>query len=372
MKRRLKEEVGVPQGIIKSAKELFDKIIYHVKSEGFTEPIKDNLSNTFYITTNIQISDLEIKTVMFKINLDFYNIDKIQMIKASFSSPTRTDYSKFVFITQKYVNFTDLKLTLALPSGQEFTTKDITDFMVKNSTSIISTIAHELKHAYDAFKKDTESFSSRIDYAAITNFGAFGLESVKEFFYYLYLATDAEVLVKPTEVASRVESGEVNKKEFLNFLLSDKTYHEFSYMFNITYESLFQSVMEEKDEIIDLFQRSGLSVPNDEKVLFEKLLEYLFIDFVNNKIEILNDMLVENPIEAVFGFTDSKRKFFEKMATAYSKYSETPTKFFKNEIKRLNFIGEKMIKKLGKLYVLAKDDTTQSNIIKRIYNKVNR
>jgi hypothetical protein len=37
----------------------------------------------------------------------------------------------------------------------------------------------------------------------------------------------------------------------------------------------------------------------------------------------------------------------------------------------LNFVGEKMIKKLGKLYSIAKDENKKSDIINKIYNKVN-
>ena len=240
-----------------------------------------------------------------------------------------------------------------------------------NSTEFISTLSHELKHAFDAYKKDTESFSERINYASITRFGAFGLPSVKDFFHHLYLATNAEILVKPSEVASRMDSYEINKKEFLEFLLNDNTYDQFSYMYNLTYENFYESVMADKDKIINLFKRSNIEVPNNDVELFDKLLKYLYIELGNNKIEILEDMLTENPLEGLLGFHGDKNHFFESMVRVYTKYENNPIKFFKTEIKMLNFVGEKMIKKLGKLYSIAKDENKKSDIINKIYNKVN-
>lgn len=371
MKRRLKEEVGVPQGIVESAKKLFTEIVQEIEMLGFDDPIVNNTVKTFNINTNIKISDLQIKKVLFKVILDFYDLDEIRFLNAGFASPARTDYGKFVFINQNNVGFSTFKLTLALPENKEFTTDDISEFLKNNSTEFISTLSHELKHAFDAYKKDTESFSERTDYTTITQFGAFGLPSVKQFFHYLYLATNAEILVKPSEVASRMDSNEINKKQFLEFLLNDKTYEQFSYMYNLTFEKFFESVMTDKDKIVGIFNRSNIEVPNNDDELFNELLRYLYIELGNDKINLLSDMMIEDPMEGFFGFKGHKNDFYESMMKLYTKYENNPTKFFESEIKSLNFVGERMMKKLGKLYSIAKDDTSQSDIIKRIYNKVN-
>ena len=371
MKRRLKEEVGVPQGITKSAENLYTEIVQNIEMYGFDDPIVDDVSKIFQFNTNINISDLNIQKVIFKVILKYYDIDGIVFLNAGFSSPTRTNYSEFVFINQKNVGFSKFKMTLALPKDTEYTTDDIVNFIKSNSTQFISTIAHELMHAYDAYKNERESFYDRTNYASITQFSGFGLQPIKNFFHYLYLATTAEILVKPTEVASRLESGNVNKKEFLEFLLNDNTYDEFRYMYNLTYEEFYESVIVDKAKIIKLFKRSNINVPDNDTELFNDLLKYLYVDLVNNRLEILSDMLTENPLESLFGFDGSKQVFFEKTMNQYSKYEKNPTEFFKKEIEMLNFVGEKMMKKLSKLYVKAKDDTSQSDIIKRIYNKVN-
>ena len=55
----------------------------------------------------------------------------------------------------------------------------------------------------------------------------------------------------------------------------------------------------------------------------------------------------------------------------FTKYKNNPEDFFNNEIKYLNFIGNKMLKRLSKLYSIANEDFKESNIINKINNKVN-
>jgi hypothetical protein len=54
------------------------------------------------------------------------------------------------------------------------------------------------------------------------------------------------------------------------------------------------------------------------------------------------------------------------------KYQKNPTKFFEDEIENFQYIANKMIKKISKVYALAKDDEPVSESILNwdLYQKV--
>jgi hypothetical protein len=56
-------------------------------------------------------------------------------------------------------------------------------------------------------------------------------------------------------------------------------------------------------------------------------------------------------------------KLKNKFANHISKYKGNTTQFFKDEIENFNYIATKMLKKIGKLYAMAKDDEQVSESI---------
>ncbi len=371
MKKFLDEAVGVPEGIIDSAKKLYAQVINQIGTKGFDEPITQDVKEQFKFNTNIKIVNLNIVSVDLNVYLEFHDVDKIFFTQAGFASQTNIDYGEFKFIKNNNVGFSEFKLKFALPEGKEFTTDDILNFIALNEEETVSTLAHELKHAYDEYVLGYETITDRVNYASITKFHGFGLPSIRNFFHYLYLATNAEIVVKPTEIASRMEHNQINKKEFLSFLLKDKTYNEFKYMSEITFEKFYQEILEDEDRIIHLFERSNIEVPESTTELINNLFNYLYVEFINNKLDILKDVLTENISEHILGLQGPKHEYFVRTMKKFTKYKNNPEDFFNNEIKYLNFIGNKMLKRLSKLYSIANEDFKESNIINKINNKVN-
>jgi hypothetical protein len=56
-------------------------------------------------------------------------------------------------------------------------------------------------------------------------------------------------------------------------------------------------------------------------------------------------------------------KMISKFSNHISKYRGNTLQFFKDEIENFNYIATKMLKKIGKLYAMAKDDETVSESI---------
>jgi hypothetical protein len=108
---------------------------------------------------------------------------------------------------------------------------------------------------------------------------------------------------------------------------------------------------------------------DQEKV--EKVLELVYINLANIKVETFDDM-VSNTEDMFKGFLkqmmgsvpsflddDSDNKMEQlrkKFISGVIKYEKNPLKFFQVECEKFNYIATKMLKKIGKLYAMAKDD----------------
>jgi hypothetical protein len=67
----------------------------------------------------------------------------------------------------------------------------------------------------------------------------------------------------------------------------------------------------------------------------------------------------EKNIEGFKKTNEIRQKFFNYVI----KYQKNPTKFFENEFKNFNFVANKMLKKISKLYAMANDDEQVSESI---------
>ena len=65
-------------------------------------------------------------------------------------------------------------------------------------------------------------------------------------------------------------------------------------------------------------------------------------------------MLTNNFFEALFGLSDEKMKFLNSFESEILKFKNNPLKYFEFQEKKFKFVSEKMMKRLSKLYSLAK------------------
>ena len=70
--------------------------------------------------------------------------------------------------------------------------------MEKNKAGSVSSLAHELKHAYDNFKKPTEKVVDRSNYSGFQRSRS-GVRPMDQFMFKLYFINQIENLVRPTE-----------------------------------------------------------------------------------------------------------------------------------------------------------------------------
>lgn len=380
MRNIVKEALGVPENILNSAEKLYKDILKQLSYES-NDIFDEDATFDISFSTDLMINEMNIKNVELQIELEFADTDKMLLKGMGYSPRYTHNIKKYVSVSLEDFSTLVMSISLYLPEDKTFPLSKIIDFLKSQTKVIQPSLAHELKHAYDQSKSPQKPLTHIVDYGATSNFKAFGIGSLRSFFHLIYLSTLTETLVKPTEVASRMSLEGINKTEFLEFLLNDKTFQEFMQLKNYTFQDLISGLEDDIDTIKDRLSFNDIDVPTNDDDIIKLILELGYINLVNDKSEMLKLLLISgepNPfnkfLEHMGGIDpDSpKGKYFGKKIDSFSKYRENPIKFYQDQIKLFNFVGDKMTKKIGKLYEMAQDPKEEySNVIQKIYRKSN-
>jgi len=359
IKKILKEEVGVPSGIADSAKVLYTDLISRLKRRSITGNSNFNLvfKNKDGKYSFSDFKDFE----NIKIEFEFVEYDEAE-------NPSRSgilimglghqgeaqlnDLFDLVNVVNKTIT---LSITLAIPTSiPEITNKDVIKLLIDNKEMIMSSLAHELKHAYDAYKKPTEKLKDRASYSAYSSVRT-GIHEVDEFIYFLYFITTIENLVRPSEIYSLMQQGNITREDFLNFISSNRTYQTLKKINDFSVNGMI-SALKEKPEDIDNFisKNSTYDVPVDIDKKIEIFFNVLYFELSKNILMRALRILKNNFFETLFGVSEEKQKFLDAYETEILRFKNNPLKYFEFQEKKFKFVSEKMMKRLSKLYSLAK------------------
>jgi DNA repair ATPase RecN len=196
----------------------------------------------------------------------------------------------------------------------------------------------------------------------------------------MYYIHGIENLVRPVEVASLMKSKNITKSQFRDFIENNRVYRELIEIKNFTFEDFITQLKESEDRLDALLEHIDEDPSNmtlDEKI--NRVLEVTYIDLVNNRMEMfiimtqhhMDDMIkfagqlgmlppnLDDAVKKLEKTDEVRRKFLKYVM----KYEKNPTKFFEDEIENFQYIANKMIKKISKVYALAKDDEPVSESI---------
>ena len=359
IKKILKEEVGVPSGIADSAKVLYTDLISRLKRKTITgnsnfELVFKNKDGKYSFS---DFKDFE----NIKIAFEFVEYDESENPSRSGilimglghqSEAQLNNLFDLVNVVNKTIT---LSITLAIPTSiPEITNKDVIKILIDNKEMIISSLAHELKHAYDAYKKPTEKLKNRASYSAYSSIRT-GINEVDEFVYFLYFITTIENLVRPSEIYSQMQEGNITREDFLNFISSNRTYQTLKKINNFSIDGMI-SALKEKPEVIDNFisNNSDYEVPEDIDKKIEMFFHVLYIELSKNILMRAHRILQNNFFETLFGISEEKQKFLDAYETEILRFKNNPLKYFEFQEKKFKFVSEKMMRRLSKLYSLAK------------------
>ena len=366
----INEALGVPDSILTAAEEVFDIVVNDVKSI-------DEKEDTYEFSGDL---DFELGDKK-KIVIDGYeltvNVEELDgydgnVLIMSMGMGQSFNFDREVMM-KRIEPSTTAEIEITFGVSENWEPHELYDTIMKERVKYLSSIAHELKHKYDKQAKELDLVGRDAEYTATQRMSTFGIPVIDhKFFRYMYYVSIAENLVRTTEVASELKSKNITKSQFKEFLENNNVYKEFIEIKNFTFNSLIEGMKEQMDRVDALLEHIGADPENmSENEKIDEVLNLVYVNLVNLRMGIFNDMISDKADEIrnflklmsknvpSFMEDDDKEKMDNlrsKFLNYLIKFQNDPTEFFVAECEKFNYISTKMLKKISKLYAMAKDD----------------
>lgn len=392
---KLNEKLGVPEGINKQASKLYNELIddlelYQTGDEELpklSDYSKDGDTSMLIGKYDIQINDLKLDEVPFL--LRFYYVEDIpepELMAASYGNkPGFTKDKDNIKLKQNYKDsFFLLKVVVGKTS-----TKDSLIYKINRDLKP-DTIAHELMHLYDNFKKGKSSVEDTAEYNSYQRGGFPNI--ISDFLHLLYYMTSIENIVRPSELYQSLLDNMVGKSNFKDFVEQTKMMKNIRKAENFSL-SKFKEELESDKQVNKMVKQSIDNGYESVGSVSDDALNLLMINIASGALDSTDGILKSymsqssrsvNPLDILFtiiGGVDNEEirkaeklanKKFNQILNKYKKYEKDPQKYFEYLEKKLNFVADKMKRKLYKLYDMVKDTTNKGSIINwELHNKIN-
>jgi hypothetical protein len=376
---KLNEKLGIPEGINKEADKLHKKLFISLDKFLLSNreiPKLDNDNKSFEVIIaryDIKINELHLKRVPFILYFDYdERVSKPTLMSAGYNSKPKYSYNdKSIFLER---DFNSSELSINIKVNKEQNKSNIVN-IIKDELNP-KTLAHELMHLFDEYKSKKSNLLTRSEYSSYKNFRDFP-RLIGEFMYLLYYTSSDENTVRPSELYYQILKNNIKRSEFLNYMKSNETIKILTKAEKFSMTS-FKKELNDDDEVkefVDNFvsEKNYVRIGDYANDILNILMEYL----INTKFDKLKSHLdnfvssnasMQDFINSYFGIPSDEvdmlnkksSEFYDVITKNYKKYENDYNKYFNNLEKRLNFIGNKMKRKLYKLYDMI-DDVTKKN-----------
>ena len=366
LKTILKEALGVPDGLYETSKDVYKLIVEFLEGNISPNDTVDDVGTlNWEIYGDWSINDLDIEII--NIVLEIQDYDDIRFLGMTFNQ-------KGVKVNLPNVTSPvsdEIKITIKLGAPLDTKFGEIINFFKKDKPELLSSIAHELKHAYDFYKKGEHRIEKYVEYGASQQ-DIVGLRSIRDFLYTSYFLHEFENLVRPSELYSYLMSIDTTKETFLDDLNDNLIINHIKEARTLTYQDIYEDLLSQITSVYGIIKNTnppfdGRSVP--KTVLVDYLLFLVRKTMINNRLDILMGPTQPSPQEALFSALTGQKtqgellfnKFLDKITSGGKYYvdefdiQKTPKineEFFTKKIKQINFEGERMFRKLAKIYDL--------------------
>jgi len=376
--RLITEALGVPNNILEAADMLYDIVERDIKS---IDSIEDEYE--FDGEIEFELGDkhkVMIDSYELKVNIETIDGEEGVLDIISMGMGGSFAFNRDVFMKETEPS-TTLELTITFAVGENWEPEGLIRKMEEERDEHVASLAHEIKHKYDKQSKQFGLIGPDAIYQATQRRGNFGIPVLdRVFFRYMYYIHGIENLVRPVEVASLMKSKNITKSQFREFIENSRVYRELVEIKKFTFEDFISQLKENEDRLDALLNHIGedpSSMTIDQKI--NRVLEVAYIDLVNNRMGMfvrmtehhMDDMikfgsqlgLLPKHLEKGVKQLEKTDEIRQKFLSYVMKYEKNPTKFFEDEIENFQYIANKMIKKISKVYALAKDDKPVSESI---------
>ena len=353
IKKPLVERLGVPEGILDIAEEIYPKILLSIGDNDTVEMLKNS---SIYVNGDFNINDFNFNRILF--NYKIFEGDDLEIIGMSQSTNSK--------LTNKYKLKTVpsdgmVELTIFISGPKSIKGLNIKDLLEENKKIVISSLSHELKHSYDDYKDSLGDVQLRSNYEVYTK-ERFGVRPIDSFLERLYFTSSIESLVRPTEVASLLKMGNITKKGFYDFIKNDRTYKLLTELSKFNIEDWRNEIKEYIPEIIKFFKSNGVEGVDvlDEDEIVDEFLRVCYYNIKNWKVQKTYEIFVNREIERLIGFMPEKEQMFRKHLNKINRFGDDYKKYYEYEAKTIRYVADNLRKKIAKLFDMAKDEKNES------------
>jgi len=351
----LNEKLGIPSEISKQSKKLYESILEDIKRFDNDDPI-DQSEFEFGRELSMKIGEYDIKISDLTINVPVilklyfqYGENK----KPFYFSAGQASISSIGDDLMLHSDISKGFLSISVAVFRNNKQHEVVDEINKNLKE--RHIAHELMHLYETYKNKKKTLKQRGEYNA---FNLSGLpEILREFLYLLYFTTSIENSVRPVEFYQDILYTNVKKSEFRNYIEKSEIIETLrrSEKFSLDdYKKRLEDSEEIKKFLKDAKSKGYKSIGENS----DDALNILMINIINTSIESIDNMLGGYTSQSFLGKEidfDKVNSKFNKIINSYEKFKGSPQKYFEFLVKNLNFVGNKMKKKLYKIYDMIEE-----------------
>ena len=376
--RLITEALGVPDSILDAADILYDVVENNLRS---INTIQDEYK--FDGDLDLELGDKKkVKINSYELTISIEEVEDEEGVLdiISMGMGGRFGFDRNVYLKRNEPS-NNLNLNITFAVGENWKPEELIQKMEEERDEQVASLAHELKHKYDKQVNIFSKVGPDAKYQATQQRGTFAIPVIDNVFYrYMYFIHGIENLVRPTEVAYSLKRKKITKSQFKDFIENNRVYKELLEIRNFTFEDFISKLKEQEERMDKLIEHIGED-PSDMtiKEKIDKVLEIVYIDLVNNRLEMffrmtehgMDDMLkfgaqigllpneLQGEVEKLGKTNEVRQKFLNQT----TKYQKNPTKFFEDEFEKFNYVTNKMIKKIVKLYDIAEDDKEMTESI---------
>lgn len=389
VRRVLAEKMGVPDNITQTAEHIFNEI-YDNFSSDTTEYNPKQQPPKIELNGDYVISDYHFNTIYVfvtpKVHVDPNGKPAFLMFQVG--SPQTVQNYRFV----KSGTQTKFAINIVVAVGNVWSLSDVANSMSEEKDHIISVLSHELHHAYAGYKIPSESPEKKVEYQAVQSIKLYDIEPIANFLYYSYYIHSAEDIVRPSELYSLMRTKGITKSQFKEFFEESDMVKMLKNIRNFSLDGMIKDLynyIPQIDKLYDFIEQDKdfpvkLKRPTTDKgkiitllkIVFEllnraKIGEYFnFLKSTINPLDLIATVLGGNAGSDPFKEQDKMMNDYIKKVRKHKNYQD----FFVNEQKRFKFVADNRLRKLAKLYDMAKDDIQEKKDIVDwdLYHKINK
>lgn len=378
IERALDEKQGVPSNMYESAVQLYNDFIFKVSSIP-SYSTQDEFE--FELHRKYQIGDYQFNGVDLTLKIvTHHSPDHGVIFLGAGVKETSKIQNKKINISPQYGEL-GMYLKFAAPSNWQM--GEITKHIQDNKPDYVSNFAHELKHSYDDTVKTSREIYSRTEYNTFQEVRMGKIEPINTFLHNSYFIHEIEEGVRSSEFHALLKSSNITKSQFKTFFYDTELIKKFKEIRSFKLTTLINELHQYLPFINDAIEQITQANPTVEKVSPDatdderiKIFLNLFYQVLtSHKVRTYDNLIFSgiNPLSIMFGTVEANEAQemvdnYVKRAQKYKNYED----FFVNEEKRFNFVGEKMLRKLGKLYDMIDNDEKSSIGNWDLHHKINK